>query len=298
MIEVENVRKRFGTKVAVDDVSFVAPPGAVTGFVGPNGAGKSTVLRMIAGLTRPDSGRVTVAGEPFRRATRPAATMGVFLSAEWIPSRITARGLLGYVCETQALPRSRVDDALALVGLSGVASRPVRSYSLGMRQRLGIAAATIGRPDVLLLDEPVNGLDPEGIHWFREFIATAAQSGTTVLLSSHHMSELALIADRVVMIENGCLVAQGPLAEFVAAGAPAPVYLEAPDLPLLVDALARAGWASAPHEGGIVVHGASALEVGRVAFAEGGGASHLSAMPRSLEDTYFELLTPTKGRSQ
>ncbi|MGL4256576.1 MAG: AAA family ATPase, partial [Microbacterium sp.] len=170
--------------------------------------------------------------------------------------------------------------------------------SLGMRQRLGIAAATIGRPDVLLLDEPVNGLDPEGIHWFREFIAAAAHAGTTVLLSSHHMSELALIADRVVMIENGCLVAQGPLAEFVAAGGQAPVYLEAPDLPLLVDALARAGWASAPHERGIVVHGASALEVGRVAFAEGGGASHLSVMPRSLEDTYFELLSPTKGRSQ
>jgi len=296
MIEVLGVSKSFGSHAAVTDVSFTVPPGAVTAFVGPNGAGKSTVLRMIAGLTRPDAGEIRVNGSAFSSAPDPASTMGVFLSAEWIPPQGSARGFLQYACESQGLPRRRVDEALDLVGLGHVADTRVRSFSLGMRQRLGIAVATIGHPAILTLDEPVNALDPDGINWFRGFVTQAAAEGTTVLLSSHHMSELSMIADHVVMIESGRVVSQGSLEQFVATQSAPPVYIESPDLPRTLEAFSAAGLAVDRHGDGALVRGATAIEVGSIAFAAAAGLSHLVTLTRSLEETYFDLLSGRDGR--
>lgn len=297
MIEVEHLSKSYGSAPALVDVSFTAPAGRVTGFVGPNGAGKSTVMRIAAGLCAPDAGEVRIDGDPFAHSTRPASTMGVFLSAEWIPPAATARGVLDYVCDTQGFARTRADDALALVGLGRVADSRVRSFSLGMRQRLGIAAATLGRPRVMLLDEPVNGLDPDGIHWFRTFVRSSAESGVTVLLSSHHMTELALVADDVVMLNGGRVVAQGRLGDVLVDEAPG-VYAVSPDPALLLRALAEAGYETEQARDGVLVTDADPLEVGRIAFASGAGITHLERVSRSLEQTYFDLLSSAeKGES-
>lgn len=296
MIDIVRVSKSYGTTVAVADVSFTVPAGAVTGFVGPNGAGKSTVLRMIAGLAKPDSGEVLVDGVPFASSQRPATTIGIFLSAEAIPPRVSARGFLEYMCDTQGLDRSRVGETLTMVGLAHVGEARVQSFSLGMRQRLGIGAAAIGRPAILVLDEPINGLDPDGIHWLRTFLSSAADAGATVLLSSHHMSELSMVADRVVMLNSGTVVAEGTLDEFVSNEESESVYVESPDLSLVRSALTREGISSEVFKNGLRVHTASALDVGRIAFASGAGASHLATLPRSLEETYFEHLSTTSGR--
>ncbi|OMH32260.1 ABC transporter ATP-binding protein [Tersicoccus sp. Bi-70] len=296
MIEVRGVSKSFGTRAAVTDVSFTAPAGAVTGFVGPNGAGKTTVLRMVTGLARPDAGRVMIDGGEPGSASHPGLLMGVFLSAEWIPPQVSALGFLEYVCDTQAVTRARARGALTLSGLDHVGSAPVRTFSLGMRQRLGIAAATVCHPRILVLDEPVNGLDPDGIQWFRSFIAQMARDGATVLLSSHHMSELSMVADRVVMLREGRVAAQGTLDEFVSTGATvSSVYLESPDLPRVLDQLRQRGVEHRPDGAGVLVQGLAATEVGRIAFACGAGLSHLAAVSRSLEETYFDLLTEPEG---
>ncbi|GAB2848797.1 ATP-binding cassette domain-containing protein [Microbacterium insulae] len=293
MIEVERLSKSYGSRRALDDVSFVAPRGRVTGFVGPNGAGKSTVMRIAAGLCEPDTGTVRVLGAPFTRAERPAATMGVFLSAEGIPAAATARGFLEYACDSQGFSRSRASDALELVGLAGVASSRVRSFSLGMRQRLGIAAATLGRPRVLLLDEPVNGLDPDGIQWVRSFLKHAADSGATVLLSSHHMAELALVAQHVVMLNEGRVVTEGPI-EDVVAGTSSDVYAVSPDPASFRRALEAENYDARPDRGGFLIADADPLEIGRLAYTAGVGVTHLERVSRSLEDTYFEILTSTE----
>lgn len=293
MIEVERLCKSYGAKRAVADVSFTAPAGQVTAFVGPNGAGKSTVMRMVAGLTIPDSGRVRVAGAPFTRAASPATTMGVFLTAEWLPAGATARGVLQYACDSQGFPRARVADALELVGLAQVPAQRIGTFSLGMRQRLGIAVATLGRPRILMLDEPVNGLDPDGIHWFRMFVQAAARDGAAVLLSSHHMTELALIADRVVILHEGRVLRDGSLGEVVADERLA-VYATSPDPGLVRQALLDAGHETAPYRDGFLVRGVEPLEVGRIAFAVGAGLTHLERVSRSLEESYFELLSSTE----
>jgi len=297
MIEVERVSKSYGTTAAVTDVSFVVPRGAVTGFVGPNGAGKSTVLRMIAGLTRADSGTVRVDGRSFSEASPAATTMGVFLSAESIPPAVTARGFLEYVCDTQGFARSRVAETLELVGLSHAASTKVRSFSLGMRQRLGIGAATIGKAGILVFDEPINGLDPDGIHWLRSFISHAASTGTTVLLSSHHMAELAMVADRVVMLDAGRVVAAGTIDDFVSTNEVESVYLESPETERARDALIAAGLTPELFRDGLLVRNAVSLDVGRIAFASGAGVSHLAQVSRSLEETYFDLLAAPRERT-
>ncbi len=293
MIEVEHLFKSFGAQQAVVDVSFTAPSGQVTGFVGPNGAGKSTVMRIVAGLTTADSGVVRVDGGDFAQSDRPAATMGVFLSSEWIPPAATARGVLEYVAESQGFPHPRVAEALDLVGLSHVAVARVGTFSLGMRQRLGIAAATLGRPRILMLDEPVNGLDPEGIHWFRTFLQHAAADGATVFLSSHHMTELALIAERVVMLNRGRVVAAGPLSDIAAEETPA-VYARSSDPDVVCEALAAAGYQTEPARDGFLVRNAVPIDVGRIAFATGVGVSHLEKVSASLEETYFDLLSTTE----
>ncbi|MFE7846347.1 ATP-binding cassette domain-containing protein [Microbacterium sp. NPDC057407] len=288
MIEVNGVCKTYGARRVVDDVSFSAPDGAITGFVGPNGAGKSTVLRMIAGLTSPDSGAVRIGGQRFVDAPAPASAMGVFLSAEWIPPAASARAVLKYVAESQGITSDAVRDALELVGLSHVATRRVRTFSLGMRQRLGIAAATLARPRVLLLDEPVNGLDPEGISWLRTYLRQVAESGATVLLSSHHMAELSQIADRVVMLDKGRVMQENSLRRVVARAEPE-VFAIAPEPDIVRSALASAGYITQGAGDGFVVKAAHPLDVGRIAFETGVGLTHLEAATRTLEEVYFEM---------
>ncbi|NLT31651.1 MAG: ABC transporter ATP-binding protein [Propionibacterium sp.] len=219
MITFTNLTKRYGDLLAVDDISFTVEPGSVTGFLGPNGAGKSTAMRCLTGLTRPTSGTATVLGRQYRQLDNPAARVGVLLDASAQHSGRTGRETLAVAAMIMGLPAGRVDDALALVGLTRKEARKrVGTYSLGMRQRLGIAHALLGSPEVLILDEPVNGLDPQGIHWMRNLLRSFADAGGAVLLSSHLLHEVEQIADRIVMIGHGRIVAEGRTEELVAAG--------------------------------------------------------------------------------
>lgn len=292
MIDIRSVTKAYAGQVAVDDVSFAAPDGFVTGLVGPNGAGKSTLLRVITGLTVPDAGSVTVDGGSFAAAPRPGALLGAFLSAEWIPERVTVSGYLTYVCDVQGVPRHRVDEVLEFVDLPDSRGRRIATLSLGMRQRLGIAAVLIGRPRNLVLDEPVNGLDPDGLRWFRDLVRSTAAAGGSVLLSSHHINDLALIADHVVMLNRGTVVRSGPVAEFVAQGGPR-TYFETGDLDGALSLLRSRGFVCETHGAGAIVDDAEPDAVGWVLFADGGpGASELRSHRRSLEETYFDEVLP------
>ncbi|WP_130866381.1 ABC transporter ATP-binding protein [Acidipropionibacterium timonense] len=217
MITVTHLTKTYGHLTAVDDVSFTVEPGSVTGFLGPNGAGKSTTLRCIVGLARPTSGTITVLGQPFRSLPNPAAQVGVLLDASAMHPGRTGRETLTVAATTIGAPRARVDEVLELAGLTAKEGRRrVGAYSLGMRQRLGVAAALLGRPQVLILDEPVNGLDPQGIRWMRTLLRDFADRGGAVLLSSHLLHEVQLIADRIVMIGSGRIVADDTLAALTA----------------------------------------------------------------------------------
>lgn len=213
MIEVANVSKRFGSTVAVDDLSFQVAPGRVTGFLGPNGAGKTTTLRMVVGLARPTAGSATVAGRPYRELAVPLREVGALLDARAVHPGRTAVDHLRWLARSQRLPRARVDEVLGLVGLSDVAGRRVGGFSLGMSQRLGVAGALLGDPGVLILDEPVNGLDTDGIRWIRGLMRAQAGEGRTVLVSSHLMDELERAVDQVIVIARGRLLADVPLAE-------------------------------------------------------------------------------------
>jgi ABC-2 type transport system ATP-binding protein len=212
MITATSLTKRYGATTVVDDVSFTCPPGTVTGFLGPNGAGKSTTLRMLVGLSRPDSGTATVAGIPFSRLVNPGRVVGVMLDASAQHGGRTGRETLIVSAETMAVDRRRVEEMLDLVGLdSAAAARRVGKYSLGMRQRLGLAQAMLGDPDVLVLDEPANGLDPDGIRWMRDLLRRFADGGGTVLLSSHLLGEISAVADRLVVITGGSVRATGEM---------------------------------------------------------------------------------------
>jgi ABC-2 type transport system ATP-binding protein len=297
MIEALNLTKEYAGTRVVSDVSLVAKAGEVTGFVGPNGAGKSTVLRIIAGITAPTSGSVRVGGVNHQLATHPAANLGVFLSAEWIPGSMTAASFLSYVCGTQGLRRQRVTELLDLVGLSDVAHRKVKNFSLGMRQRLGIAAAFAGDPRNVVLDEPINGLDPDAIQWIRRLLRQAADDGKAVLLSSHHMGELAKVADHVVLIDHGAVARQGPLESFVAPTA-SNVYIESETLAEIAALLGTAGYAVEPHRNGSLVQDAEPAEIGRTVYGAGFGLTHLSLLTRSLEETYFDTVSPRDAFSE
>lgn len=216
MIRVENLTKRYGTHVAVDALSFTVEPGSVTGFLGPNGAGKSTTLRMVMGLDAPDSGQALINGVSYRQLHRPLTWVGALLDTGGAHPSRTARHHLLWMAQSNGIPRRRVGEVLELVGLATVANLRVGKFSLGMNQRLGIAAALLGDPDVLILDEPVNGLDPEGISWIRAFLKELAADGKTVLVSSHLMSEMAQMADQLIVIGRGQLRAEGPVSEVVA----------------------------------------------------------------------------------
>jgi len=285
MIEVKNISKRYGDKRVLSDVSLTARDGDVTGFVGPNGAGKSTLMKTILGLVAADEGAVLVDGEPFVQAAAPASSLGAMISAEWLPGRFSPRSMLTYACDAHGFDRSRVPEVLADVGLESVAGRPIGSFSLGMRQRIGLGLAVIGRPHNLMLDEPVNGLDPSGVIWLRTLLRRYADEGTAVLLSSHLMSELALVADRVVMLSEGRVVRQGTVAEL--GNGQRRVYVESADNDELLTLLVSSGYRVERAGTGLQVADADPVEVGRVAFARGSGVSHLSVVTDSLEEVFL-----------
>jgi ABC-2 type transport system ATP-binding protein len=267
MITVEHLSKRYGSHPAVDDVSFACEPGTVTGFLGPNGAGKSTTMRMICGLTPPTSGTATVDGQPYRRMGNPGRRIGVLLDASAQHSGRTGREVLTLAALTMGIERRRVDESLDRVGLNSTAAkRRVKAYSLGMRQRLGLAYAMLGDPGILILDEPANGLDPEGIFWMRGLLRDFADRGGTVLLSSHLLREVEAVADRLVVIGGGRIVAQGDKNELLAATG---TLVRALDPTALDAALTRAGLAGTKTTDGGVVVQADAEAIGRAAADAG-----------------------------
>ncbi len=292
MITVESLTKNYGGFTAVDDVTFTARPGRVTGFLGPNGAGKSTTMRMMVGLTKPSNGAVHINGRDFTEMANPGRSVGVLLDASAQHAGRTGREILTIAQRTMDLPRSTVDAMLQRVGLSPTeAGRRVRDYSLGMRQRLGIATALIGDPRVLILDEPANGLDPAGIRWMRDLLRGYADRGGTVLLSSHLLHEIEVIADDLVVIGQGEIVAQGTKAELLA-GAGTVVRTPRPDT--LATALVDAGVSFAPMgEDGLRVD-SDAGSVGQIALAAGVPLTELSAAAGAgLEEIFLELTAET-----
>jgi ABC-2 type transport system ATP-binding protein len=292
MIEVESLTKQYGGFTAVDDVSFTAEPGRVTGFLGPNGAGKSTTMRMMVGLTRPSHGQVRVLGRRFADLPDPGLQVGVLLDASAQHAGRTGREVLTVVQRTLGVPPSRVGEMLERVSLTPEeARRRVRHYSLGMRQRLGIAAALIGRPRVLVLDEPANGLDPAGIRWMRDLLRGYADGGGTVLLSSHLLHEIEAIADDLVVIGQGRIVARGTQAELLA-GAGTHVRAAAPAA--LAAALVGAGHTAATWGEGGLHTDADAGTTGRLALAAGVALTELRPAEGGLEEMFLALTTGTQ----
>jgi ABC-2 type transport system ATP-binding protein len=292
-IEIAGLTKRFGRVKAVDDLTFGVQPGRVTGFLGPNGAGKTTTLRMLLGLERPSSGKATFNGVRYRRLRRPLMTVGAALEASSFHPGRSARDHLRVYAQAGRVPARRIDDALAAVGLTEAADRRVGGYSLGMRQRLGLAFALLGDPEVLVLDEPINGLDPEGIRWIRHFLRGLAAQGRTVLISSHLLSEVQQSVDDVIIIAKGRLRYAGTLAGLGAQspGGTAPsTVVDAPRRDDLAQALSAAQLGFERSHSGFVVRGASSDAVGRVAFAAGVELSQLRTDTGSLEDTFLRLV--------
>jgi ABC-2 type transport system ATP-binding protein len=294
MIQVQELTKKYGAFTAVDDVTFSAHAGRVTGFLGPNGAGKSTTMRILVGLTPATSGTATVSGRHFSDLPNPGLEVGVLLDASAQHAGRTGREILTIAQRTMGLPKSRVEEMLDLVSLTpGEATRRVRHYSLGMRQRLGIATALIGDPEVLILDEPANGLDPAGIRWMRDLLRGYADRGGTVLLSSHLLHEIEVIADDLVVIGQGRIVAQGAKTELLqAAGS---LVRTSSGRELLADALAAAGVASTPMGPDGLRAEAPAERVGAVAFAAGVPVIELRAADGAgLEEMFLELTSETQ----
>ena len=288
MIEVEGLTKRFGSTLAVDDLTFSVQPGKITGFLGPNGAGKSTTMRVILGLVRPTAGRTAVLGAQYRELSDPVRRVGVLLETfDAHPGR-SGRNHLRVLAVAGGIPRSRVEEVLALVDLREAGKRRVKGYSLGMRQRLGLAAALLGDPEVLVLDEPANGLDPQGIRWLRDFLRGLAGDGRTILISSHVLSEVAQTVDEVVIIHRGKLIQQAAMAdvEAMAAGA---TTVRSPAADRLAALLAEAGIdATAAGDGRLAVV-APPERVGEIAAAHGIVLHELSVERASLEEIFLEL---------
>ncbi len=296
MIRVDHLTKKYGSKVAVNDLSFELRSGAVTGFLGPNGSGKSTTMRCIVGLDRPTSGRATIGGKEYRELSSPLTTVGALLDGKAFHRKRTARQHLVNVARTHGFPLARVDEVLALTGLDSVAKKKVGGFSLGMSQRLGIAGALLGDPEVLLFDEPVNGLDPDGVRWVRNLMRSLASEGRTVLVSSHLMSEMALTADDLIVIGRGELIAQGPISQFTASAQRTATVVAGPDMDAIERALSDAGfpcrrWAAdAEHPFGLAtVVGVKGRELGPALHAAGCELHELSEIHSSLEDVYMEL---------
>jgi ABC-2 type transport system ATP-binding protein len=293
MITIDSLTVRYGGFAAVDDVTFTARAGRVTGFLGPNGAGKSTTMRVMVGLTKPTSGRATISGRPFADLPNPGLEVGVLLDASAQHAGRTGREILTIAQKTMGLPAASVDTMLHKVSLTSTeADRRVRNYSLGMRQRLGIATALIGDPEVLILDEPANGLDPAGIRWMRDLLREYADKGGTVLLSSHLLHEIEVIADDIVVIGNGKIVAQGTKAELLSA---AGTVVRAAKPLALVTELERAGATVSLSPDGTVRTEADPARVGQVALAAGIALTELrSADSAGLEEMFLELTAETQ----
>lgn len=287
MIEVENLSKRFGKTQAVADLSFRVEPGTITGFLGPNGAGKSTTLRSILGLVHADAGRASVLGVPYRALDRPLRRVGAVLEASEVHPGRSGRNHLRVLAAVAGLPRSRVEEVLTLVELSASAKRRVKGYSLGMRQRLGLAAALLGDPDVLVLDEPANGLDPAGIRWLRDLLRSLAAQGRTILVSSHVLAEVAQTVDRVVIIHRGRLVQQATIAE-VLAGAQGATRVRTPDPSRLRELLAAEGITVSEADAALLVE-APPERVGEIAAANGVILHELAIERATLEEVFLEL---------
>lgn len=288
MIEVEGLTKRFGSTLAVDDLTFTVRPGSITGFLGPNGAGKSTTMRAVLGLVRPTAGRTTVLGRPYRELHDPVRRVGALLETfDAHPGR-SGRNHLRVLAVGGGLPRSRVDEVLGLVDMASAARRRVKGYSLGMRQRLGLAAALLGDPEVLVLDEPANGLDPQGIRWLRDFLRSLASEGRTILVSSHVLSEVAQTVDDVVIVHRGRLVRQAAMAE-VEAMAAGSTTVRSPDAERLAALLAASGLESHALGDGRLAVVALPERVGEIAAANAIVLHELAMERATLEEVFLEL---------
>ena len=293
-IEVAGLTKRFGQILAVDDLSFTADEGRVVGFLGPNGAGKTTTLRMLLGLVNPTSGAATIHGQPFTTLQDPVHTVGAVLDGGMLHPGRTGRNHLRALARASGVPTARVDELLELVALKEAANRRAGGYSLGMRQRLGLAAALIGDPKVLVLDEPANGLDPQGIRWLRDFLKRLAGEGRAILVSSHVLAEVSQTVDDVVVISKGRSVRQAPLAEIMAASSGrGGVQVKGPDVRRLGDILYEQGVTVSGTPEQITVQGKTGEEIGRLSAEHQIVISELSPIESSLEDIYFELTGAT-----
>src|SRR5450432_4615938 len=281
MIEINGLTKRYGDKTAVDRLSFVVQPGVVTGFLGPNGAGKSTTMRMIAGLDRPTSGTVRVNGKHYPKAPAPMAELGILLDARSVHPGLSARANLLALARTARIGRRRVDEVIELAGLAEVAGARAGGFSLGMGQRLGVAAALLGRPRTVVLDEPVNGLDPDGVRWIRQLLKSLAAEGRTVFLSSHLMSEMAQTATRLVILGRGKLIAETSVDDLIGRAVAGDVLVRTPEAAGLRRALAGPGV--------LRVSGASAEQIGTAAWRARLPVYELTPAPASLEEAFMQV---------
>ncbi|GAA2993506.1 ABC-2 type transport system ATP-binding protein [Microbacterium terrae] len=292
MIVAEQLTKRYGDKTAVSQVSFTVQPGKVTGFLGPNGAGKSTTMRMIVGLDRPTAGTVTVNGRPYADLRAPLTEVGVLLDAKAVHTGRSARNHLRAMAATHGIGRGRVDEVIELTGIGSVAGKRAGKFSLGMGQRLGIAAALLGDPQTLILDEPVNGLDPEGVRWVRQFVRHLASEGRTVLLSSHLMSEMAQTADHVIVVGRGQVLADAELSHLVRSWTTNTVAVRSPRLTELVAAITAPGpefTVTVTEPGAAEITGITAASLGDLAASLGIPVHELTSRTGSLEEAYLAL---------
>ena len=293
MIKSDGLTKKFGSKTVVDSLSFEVASGVVTGFLGPNGAGKSTTMRLIMGLDLPNAGGSLLNGKRINEIASPMREVGVLLDAGYVHPTRTARNHLWALAASNSIPKSRVEEVLSMVGLTEVAGKRVGNFSLGMKQRLGIAATLLGDPSIVILDEPANGLDPEGVHWIRNFLAYLADQGRTVFVSSHLLSEMALMASALVIIGNGRLIAETSVEELTSNSAGASVFVRSPKVRDLTAALVSAGAkvsnGEAADRDGIIVTGLEATEVGHLAFEKNIEIHELSPRTSTLEEAFLEL---------
>jgi ABC-2 type transport system ATP-binding protein len=290
MIQTRELTKHYGDKLAVDHLSFVVEPGHVTGFLGPNGAGKSTTMRLILGLDRPNAGTAMIFGKPYRELAQPLRTVGALLEARAVHTGRSAYNHLLVLAQTQNLPRRRVDEVIDLVGLHSVARKRAGGFSLGMGQRLGIAAAMLGDPEVLVLDEPVNGLDPEGVLWIRNLMKQLAAEGRTVFVSSHLMNEMAVTAEHLIVIGRGKVIADCSTKEFIERSSEKSVLVRSPDAIRLGDLLSKEGGGVSPAEhGALKVTHLEAPRIGELAAQQRLVLHELTPQRASLEEAFMEL---------
>ncbi|MFD2093309.1 ABC transporter ATP-binding protein [Blastococcus deserti] len=289
MISAQSLTKIYGAKAAVDGLTFTVEPGRVTGFLGPNGAGKSTTMRMILGLDRPTSGSATVNGRRYQDFPAPLREVGALLEARALHPGRSARDHLRWLAASNGIPRARVDEVLGLVGLEAVADKRAGTFSLGMGQRLGIGVALLGDPPVVVLDEPVNGLDPEGIRWVRTLARELAAQGRTVFVSSHLMSEMALTADHLVVVGRGRILADCSMSDFIAEHAASYVRVASPQRGEVADLLRRQGLDVAVHDGELQVQGTDAAAIGELVGRSGLLLHELTLVRSSLEDAFMTL---------